>query len=518
MGRVTVSTARTEPRKLLNISTVYWLADENLHSSGLPMTRMIGENVRPPSTIAVSVSRAGEATAIPVTFAVRRRFSGAGARQPIHSGALQELEISLDPLFDSLLADDPLGLFVLTLNPPANALSTGPAGPDTGDNNDNRPGNCGAGDDQFDGLFRPIRLGFEVVRVGGELEIRNLQNDEALPPLRGPHWTAVLHPDMSTGARQRIMLDWKPDWIRRVLSQRKPVTRSRGRQNVAMVVLHNTGGLRTDAEAAGRRFPNCGATIITFLNHATKGINYVVDVDGHVTKMAHEAFGTNHAGESGQTPRWDHVGTRGGAIRAAAVGIEHSLFESKPEFYPALVSASVDLVQHIVHAFPTIMPWNFVGHSDVVRKPACPGANFPWHRYEASIITRSAPPPTPGTLPFPMALGADNSHQPDESTIYNGFFAGNPAGILRAGISAGDAVRELQSDMREIGYRFHGINGHFDDETENSVRQFHTRFMNGARETPPDFSRVPPREVNMASAIQIKRVLNKLDSLRASIP
>ena len=222
MVRVSVSTARTEPRKLLNIEYGLLAGRRESTRVGAPLSRLKNNNVRPPSTIKVSVFRAGETAPFPVTFPVTRRFKGGkGARQPIHLRALQELEISLDPFFDSLTASDPLGQFVLP-DPPADALSTGPAGPRYGDDNDSRPGNCGAGDNEFDGLFRPVRLGFDVVRVGGELEIRNLQNDEGATSFSGPHWTAVLHPDMSTGARQRIMLDWKPDWIRQVLSQPKP--------------------------------------------------------------------------------------------------------------------------------------------------------------------------------------------------------------------------------------------------------------------------------------------------------
>ena len=208
-------------------------------------------------------------------------------------------------------------------------------------------------------------------------------------------------------------------------------------------------------------------------------------------------------------------------INIAAVGIEHSLFGSEPEFYPALIDASVDLVRRIVHAFSTIMPWNFVGHGDLVKSRA--RARIFHGIAMRTSLSRGVCPllhrlTHPEIQPFPMALGPDNS-DPDESTIYSGFFDGNPGGVLRDGVRNRDAVRELQSDLRRIGYRFHEINGRFDGDTEISVRQFHNRFMNGARETPPDFSpSPPPREVNLASAIQIKRVLNKLDSLRASIP
>lgn len=510
MAILPVSSARTEPRKLLNISTVYWLINENLDSSGLPKTRMRKQNIRPPSTIQISIARDGSSLPITDAFQVTRRFRGGqGARPPIHLKANQELEISLDPFFDTL----PLGMFVLSLDPPANALSAGPAGPDTGDDDENRPGNCGARDNEFDGLFRPVRMRFEVVRVGTDLEIRQLQNAEPLARSRGPHWYAVLHPDMSSGARQRIMMDWKPDWIRRVEPDRKPVLRPRGRTPISMIVLHNTGGKRDNAETEGREFPNGGATVTEFLGHRHKGINYVVDVDGHVTKLAHEAFGTNHGAESNQTPKWDHVGTRPGQIRAASVGIEHCLYNSNTIFYPALLTASLDLVELILLAHETIVPWNLVGHNDLVSKAACPGTNFPWSEYEALVTTRGTPP-----LPFPAVLGANPSHSPNVSTMYNGFFATNPGGRLDQSSSDRDAIRELQSDLRELGYRFHTVTGRFDNDTGISVREFHSRFFNGSHVTPRDFTRARIQHVDKDSAIQLKRVLDNLSNLQSTLP
>jgi N-acetyl-anhydromuramyl-L-alanine amidase AmpD len=518
---VKISTARAEPNKLLNIGTVYWLMDENRSKSGLPQARF-KENVRPPSNVVISAFRKGQI--VPATFPITLRFvgGGKGTRPPVHAGAKQELEVDLDDLFFQLPSGDEEGPILLLIEPPADARSKGPAGPDTGDEDEERPGNCGSGpDEDFDGLFRSVRLAFDIVRIGDTLEIQNPSTADSLARNRGPHWNAVLHPSEQTGTRQRIMMDWKPDWIRRVRkskkANRKPVPVARKGAELAMVVIHNSGGKRANAEKEGRLFPNGGSTVREFLNHATKGIHYVVDVDGHVTKLCHESFAGNHAGEGTQIPSWSHVGTRKAQIRAASVGIEHALFDREPEFYQALMTASVDLVKSLCEKHETIMPWNLVGHSDVVKKAACPGANFPWHRYESISITRRG-----GTLAgrtAPVALGADPNHEPDTSTMYNGFFDTTPSAVIGPKTKARDAIRELQNDLRAIGHSFHAkpSSGVYDSDTAHSVAEFHSRFMNGSAATPPDFSQPRITVVDQRSALQIKRVLHRLLSLTGGL-
>lgn len=522
-----VSTAVPAHRLVLSVATLYWLRDENLDGSGLPFSRMKSSNVCPPSTTRVNATHQGLGITVALTVTKKQR------RPFAHHRVLGELEISLDPFLDALGANDPTGTCVIELQPPDNALSDAPAGPDTGDTDENRPGNCGHDDETHDGLFRPVRLQLDLATsTDGLLRVDNLQDPNAGQlQLRGPYWTAVMHPDpASTGAQQRIMLDWKPDWLRRVKPVRRPKLSSRRGNATRMIVLHNISG----GTGPGRRFPNGAAAITTFmLNKVTKkedgevvldsqgepvkidqdsGIHYVVDVDGHVTKMAHESFHTKHGG--GSSPReWGRLG--GSGINNSAVGIEHALLKNDPVFYPALIDASVDLVRQIVARYPEFRPWNLVGHSDMVNKKLCPGVNFPWLIYENELLGRAGDPPRD----VPMALCADADYYPNLRVIYNGFFAANrdaALGDAKDGVADDrTAVRELQRDLRRIGYRFHRENGTFDDATVRAVREFHSRFMNGSHAMPQNPTQGSVKVVNRDSAIQIKRVLHMLDFLES---
>ena len=524
-----VSSAAPAKKLVVRVATVYWLADENKTDEGLPKTRMISSNVCPPSKTNATVMRVGATTLEPIAVPVVKK-----TRDFAHSRVLGELEISLDPFLGSLDANDPGGTFLLELEPPANALSTAPAGPHTGNNKQNRPGNCGSKDKGHDGLFRVVRMRFDLEFDANRLPIvSNLEDadPEAIP--RGPHWLAVVHPKpLKAGADQCILMDWKPDWLRRVEPARRPILNSRNGSDVEMIVLHNISG----GSSESRRFPNAAAAITTFmlklvakkdddgnkvLDPVTgevvkvdqqSGIHYVVDVDGHVTKMAHETFNTRHGG--GSSPRnWGNLKKTG--INNGAVGIEHALLKNNPEFYPALVDASVDLVRQIATHFPTFRPWNLVGHSHVVNKKLCPGVNFPWNRYESEIIGHAGLP----ARSIPMAIGADELHFPNTQAIYDGFFAVHPDAAIGAendGVNDSKAaIKELQRDLREIGFRHAKVTGTYDQGTRRAVREFHSRFMNGSHIVPQDFQRPSQNTVNLESATQIKRVISTLEFLKS---
>ncbi len=536
--KIITSTARTAPRYFVNIGTVYWLK-EYLADSGLPITRLKRANIRPPSTIQISVYHKGDSAPVYDAFKISRRFSAGSnnTRSPLHRGTNQELEIALDTFLSKFAlgpdasAGDPLGTFILELTPPDNALSQEAAGPKTGDDDPARPGNCGANDQSHDGLFRPVKLQFDLqVGEDNSFLISNLGDAGQVALQRGPHWTAFMHPDpLSTGAHQRIMLDWKPDWIRQVLGRRKKTDGSMSgkqeerrpklnprRGNVEMVELHNISGARPLPEI-GRAINGFLAVQVT--NKKGKvvdqesGIHYIVDVDGHITKMAHESFWVQHGGGKGSPKGWGHI--RHG-INESAVGIEHALFEKAPVFYPALIDASVDLVRQLVSHFGTIPPWNIVGHAHVLsrQKHGCPGVDFPWIKYEEEVLGEVGYPPRS----VPLALGADETYEPDLKVIYNGYFDDLPGGVLKIGNSTDRAaIAELQEDLRTIGFVFHqNVNGIFDEGTEISVKEFHSRFMNESHPVTKKLSRGSLKEVDRASAIQIKRVLRMLEFVQST--
>lgn len=562
--KIKVSTATPIHRLLVSICTVYWLTDENLdtfHSKcnscrkkggkkiacGLPRSRILRtNNICPPSTTVAQIFQDGNIVPISVNLPIKWKGNGPFSFHDVN----QELNLSLDPFLiqlkkDSGTSEDPIeGTFILKLIPPNNAISDRPAGPTTGDDSKFRPGNCtGRRDDILDGLFREVKLQFDLtmgkdgIPTVGALQAIDAEN---ISRSRGPYFSTMMHPT-PTVAHQHIMLDWKPDWIRRVKPDRTPTQQDRKTKfPTEMIVLHNTGGTKKtaveppDPDQWINLFPNAGLTIGDMLKpNKAKGIHYVVDVDGHVTKMAHENSWTQHGG-GGTTPGWSHLKDWSKVkskkfhpgINKLAVGIEHSLLGTDPEFYPELINASVNLVKELAAHLPGYRPWNLIGHSQLsTSRQVCPGTNFPWYRYEKltydilkpSLVGRIS---VPTMIPVPVALHADETHNPNLSTIYNGFFHSHPTSVLGSKKDDSKAIHELQQDLFEIGFIFHKVDikakttGIFDPETKRSVQQFHKRFMNGSHDTPQDVLKKQISIVNKESAIQIKRILHKLKTLQ----
>jgi N-acetyl-anhydromuramyl-L-alanine amidase AmpD len=157
-------------------------------------------------------------------------------------------------------------------------------------------------------------------------------------------------------------------------------------------------------------------------------------------------------------------------------------------------------------SFPTIVPWNVIGHSDVAtnddgrlgRKSGDPGSRFEWARVEA------------------IGLGMSADAAPVSPTVYAGFFVGFPHASLRSGDNdtsrrfggivrstvVGNPVRELQSDLQLIGYAAGAADGDFGEKTQRAVEMLQEHFFAGDRG-----HKSPDGQVDQQTALLIKRIV-----------
>src|SRR5690606_15900501 len=179
-----------------------------------------------------------------------------------------------------------------------------------------------------------------------------------------------------------LVLDWKPDWIKAGNRLAAPNKRN------DYLVIHRTGSM------------SVGSAINTFTNsNNTTCIHYLLDVDGHVVKLAHENDQVNHTGPA----FWQGVTQ----INARSIGIE-VVHGGNGDFPDAQYTTLLRLVREIRAAHPNITRQNVVGHSDIATESTTnrtlsnrciddPGDTFDWARLEnaGQVRRRTAGPPPP---------------------------------------------------------------------------------------------------------------------------
>jgi N-acetylmuramoyl-L-alanine amidase len=248
----------------------------------------------------------------------------------------------------------------------------------------------------------------------------------------------------------KLILDWKPDFI---LSANRKLARGKSNE---VLVLHHTGG------------NSIRSAINTFLNPVNKVTpHYVVDVDGHVVKLAHENDAVNHVGFS----FWD--GNTG--INATSVGIEIVHTGNGP-FTAEQYDSVLRLVREIRAAHAAIGRQQVVGHMELAatsttnqtlssRRIDDPGESFEWDRFERANLVRQPLPNPPPPRVFGIALGE----------------------FVQKGRRAPRALRPdvtgIQTALSAIGYSVarNGttISGTFDDALVAAVSAFQRRHFSG---------------------------------------
>jgi N-acetylmuramoyl-L-alanine amidase len=201
-----------------------------------------------------------------------------------------------------------------------------------------------------------------------------------------------------------------------------------GREPYA-IILHYTG-MATGAGALERlRDPKSEVSA-----------HYVVEEDGRIFQLVHEAYRAWHAGKSFWADETD--------MNAVSIGIEivnggHDF--GLPAYPDVQIEAVIALCRDIAQR-RGILPENVLAHSDIAPdRKADPGELFPWAKLAAAGVGHYAPPP-----PF-----------------------GSDAG-LRLG-DEGAEVWDLQRKLVAYGYGLE-VTGVYDDKTEKVVTAFQRHF------------------------------------------
>jgi N-acetylmuramoyl-L-alanine amidase len=317
-----------------------------------------------------------------------------------------------------------------------------------------------------DRIFRSLSI--DITLTGGVISAASV------PAAQAANGTVTLTPG------QPVNVTLQPVWMR------SPNEQARGHA-ITGVIVHHTG------------VQTIGPVLETFLNSMTSA-HYVVDTDGQIVKMVHDARRASHAGVA----RWNDEAN----INSKTIGIE--IVHLSGPFPPAQMDAVLALLTRMRAAFPTIAPWNVIGHSDVAtndsgrlgRKSGDPGSRFEWIHVEQLGLGMSA-----STTPLPPTMyGGFFNQFPDESLREHDNDASRIfGGAVRPGI-AGNLVRELQTDLRSIGYTVGVVDGDFGEKTRMAVHMFQEHFFAGGRGHKEPDGRMDRRTATLVKAVALAKV------------
>jgi N-acetylmuramoyl-L-alanine amidase len=298
-------------------------------------------------------------------------------------------------------------------------------------------------------------------------------------------------------SKQALHVDWKPDFLRRVSSKEHPgqwVIRPRQRKRadpIDLIMLHQTTG------------DSIGSALGTFLSpKKDSGAHFLLDLDGHLVRMADDDCHTQHGGGYGNVrlPEFD-----GGGINERAIGIENvhkevtdHLDPARNPFTDAQYRTLADLIKGLRKAYGVPLR-KIIGHQDATPKARCPGPHFEWPRLEEA-----------GAALAPLTV-----EPAEHEAMFGGFFAGEAGqrryltfGDEEVGAAGNFSIRRngkvLAENLRQrpiecihraldaIGYtprhwitqggrKIRHENGLFDTSLAFCLSQFVRHFATGAR-------------------------------------
>ena len=289
---------------------------------------------------------------------------------------------------------------------------------------------------------------------------------------------------VTVASGQLLDVALQPVWMR------SPNQRARGLE-INGILIHHTGG------------PTIGGALEEFLREGGTSAHYVVDTDGQTVKMVQDSQRASHAGIA----RWNEDSN----VNSRTIGIEIVNLTGP---YPSVqIDAVMALLTRLRTAFPSIVPWNVIGHSDVAtddsgklgRKSSDPGSRFEWVRVEA------------------LGLGMSASTGPIDSTMYGGFFvnfaseslrqndndAGRVFGGLIRPVVSGNPIHDLQTDLRTIGYTLGVVDGGFGPKTRAAVEMFQEHFFAGGRGHKDPDGRVDRQTARLIKAVVLAKVTSQ---------
>jgi N-acetyl-anhydromuramyl-L-alanine amidase AmpD len=253
----------------------------------------------------------------------------------------------------------------------------------------------------FELEYRPLLLEVEVE----DFTIVDVRFAKAPSRSRPPHAVLFWKQIEGSQGKQVLEIDWKPDFVRRIRGGVRPRHFVRG-SPVDVVMLHHTAGT------------SIGSALFAFTNENSRsGAHFLIDLDGHVIRLADDRYQINHGEGARQTRRPAWRNQLGLGINKRAIGIElvhedqHGLdaatFELPSHYTSAQYAALVDLVRSLIEAH-SIPLNNVIGHQDAVAKAACPGRHVDWPYLEAAGV----------------ALAPRELSRTQLDAMYGGFFVG----------------------------------------------------------------------------------------------
>jgi N-acetyl-anhydromuramyl-L-alanine amidase AmpD len=250
--------------------------------------------------------------------------------------------------------------------------------------------------------YRPLDLEIEV--KDGEIVRAGFSGP---PAASRPHHAVLLWKNLQdTENKQVLEIDWKPDFLRRVVVKLGPRHRVRD-TDIDIVMFHHTGGT------------NIGAALTTFLSSNSdnsSGAHFLIDLDGHVIRLADDLYQLKHGGGGGEIrpPSWRGVSSP--SINQRSVGIEHvhtdddlneiTLSKSAP-YSDAQYKASMNLIASLMTAY-SVSAADVIGHQDAVSKSMCPGRMVDWAILEKSKVALA---------PLPLTVT-------EQDSMFGGLYAG----------------------------------------------------------------------------------------------
>lgn len=356
-------------------------------------------------------------------------------------------------------------------------------------------------------IYRPLDFGVEL----DEGVLVNV-----LMPTGTVHG-AVGHKDMQKYYSGHLPIDWKPVWMG------SPVKRGevpRTKDDIDLIIVHRT--LR-----------EIGPAINEFLNLAGNSAHYVIDVDGHIVKMAEDLREANHAGCSiwngRQSVNAYSIGIE--VVYGSAQGVEQVGDRNESShFTESQYQSLLGLIGRLRRAYPTIPAHRIVGHGDIAtakgspcptptkhadRREDDPGKKFDWARLEEA------------------GLGMAPVEREDPSSRYDPTFSDKPKIALRrndkdppngegtallGGKSwpefIGNPIEQLQKDLETIGFSVRPKPetklGVFGPYTESAVKAFQRHIFAGSR-----YDLRPPDEPASPDGPNVP-ALGRVDKLTAS--
>jgi N-acetyl-anhydromuramyl-L-alanine amidase AmpD len=291
------------------------------------------------------------------------------------------------------------------------------------------------------------------------------------------------------GKTMRVLL--QPAWLR------APIAGARTGPIDAIVIHHTAGHL--------------GGDLNEFLYGNRVSIHYLVAPNGDVFKLVMEDRKAAQAGYS----YWQG----GENLNGTSIGIEMSHISG--DYPKAQVDATIALVEKLHQAFPAIPPGRVIGHSDIGiceptapkpckpaspkrlgRKSTDPGSTFPWEQIEALGLSLQA---AAGSM-LPTAFGGYFQVKPDGRLAVGDNDAAQRYGGVNLPKVTG-AIKELQENLRRIGYYVGTVDGDFGLVTAMALKMFNQHIFSGTRQAPES----KEERLNITSAQMLKRVLNEVD-------